>query len=227
MIVFQKVTKVFANGDKAIDDVSFKVEPKEFVFVTGPSGAGKTTLLKLMLREFLPTEGTILIDKEDVTKLHPSKLPQLRRSIGAVFQDFKLLWDRTVGENIALTLEILGHKEEEIVKHVKQLLELVGLKNKEDLFPGQISGGELQRTVIARALASKPKILFADEPTGNLDEATAMQIMDLLKEINELGTTVLVATHNEALVDKLGKRKITLEKGKLVTEKEKEADGEK
>ena len=227
MIVFQKVTKVFANGDKAIDDVSFKVEPKEFVFVTGPSGAGKTTLLKLMLREFLPTEGTILIDKEDVTKLHPSKLPQLRRSIGAVFQDFKLLWDRTVGENIALTLEILGHKEEEIVKHVKQLLELVGLENKEDLFPGQISGGELQRTVIARALASKPKILFADEPTGNLDEATAMQIMDLLKEINELGTTVLVATHNEALVDKLGKRKITLEKGKLVTEKEKEADGEK
>ena len=227
MIVFQKVTKVFANGDKAIDDVSFKVEPKEFVFVTGPSGAGKTTLLKLMLREFLPTEGTILIDKEDVTKLHPSKLPQLRRSIGAVFQDFKLLWDRTVGENIALTLEILGHKEEEIVKHVKQLLELVGLKNKEDLFPGQISGGELQRTVIARALASKPKILFADEPTGNLDEVTAMQIMDLLKDINELGTTVLVATHNEALVDKLGKRKITLEKGKLVTEKEKEADGEK
>ena len=227
MIVFQKVTKVFANGDKAIDDVSFKVEPKEFVFVTGPSGAGKTTLLKLMLREFLPTEGTILIDKEDVTKLHPSKLPQLRRSIGAVFQDFKLLWDRTVGENIALTLEILGHKEEEIVKHVKQLLELVGLKNKEDLFPGQISGGELQRTVIARALASKPKILFADEPTGNLDEVTAMQIMDLLKDINELGTTVLVATHNEALVDKLGKRKITLEKGKLVTERKKEADGEK
>ena len=227
MIVFDKVTKVFANGDKAIDQVSFEIEPKEFVFVTGRSGAGKTTLLRLMMREFLPTEGTILIDKEDVTKLHPSKLPQLRRSIGAVFQDFKLLWDRTVGENIALTLEILGHKEEEIVKHVKQLLELVGLENKEDLFPGQISGGELQRTVIARALASKPKILFADEPTGNLDEVTAMQIMDLLKDINELGTTVLVATHNEALVDKLGKRKITLEKGKLVTEKEKEADGEK
>ena len=227
MIVFDKVTKVFANGDKAIDQVSFEIEPKEFVFVTGRSGAGKTTLLRLMMREFLPTEGTILIDKEDVTKLHPSKLPQLRRSIGAVFQDFKLLWDRTVGENIALTLEILGHKEEEIVKHVKQLLELVGLKNKEDLFPGQISGGELQRTVIARALASKPKILFADEPTGNLDEVTAMQIMDLLKDINELGTTVLVATHNEALVDKLGKRKITLEKGKLVTERKKEADGEK
>ena len=227
MIVFDKVTKVFANGDKAIDQVSFEIEPKEFVFVTGRSGAGKTTLLRLMMREFLPTEGTILIDKEDVTKLHPSKLPQLRRSIGAVFQDFKLLWDRTVGENIALTLEILGHKEEEIVKHVKQLLELVGLENKEDLFPGQISGGELQRTVIARALASKPKILFADEPTGNLDEVTAMQIMDLLKDINELGTTVLVATHNEALVDKLGKRKITLEKGKLVTERKKEADGEK
>jgi cell division transport system ATP-binding protein len=224
MIVFDKVTKIFANGDKAIDEVNFKIEPKEFVFVTGHSGAGKTTLLRLMMREFLPTTGKILVDKEDITGLHPKKLPQLRRKIGAVWQDFKLLWDRTVGENIALTLEILGHEEKEIVKHVKQLLELVGMSNKEDLFPAQISGGELQRTVIARALASKPKILFADEPTGNLDETTAMQIMDLLKDINELGTTVLVATHNEGLVEKLGKRKLTLEKGKLIADK---AYGEK
>ena|SRR3989344_5451788 len=220
MIDFQKVTKIFANGDKAIDEVTFRVEPKEFVFVTGRSGAGKTTLLKLMLRQLLPTEGKILIDKEDVAQLQRSKLPELRRTIGAVFQDFKLLWDRTVAENIALTLEILGHTEEEIKKHVEQLVELVGLKNKEDLFPSQISGGELQRTVIARALASKPKILFADEPTGNLDQVTAMQIMELLEEINKLGTTVLVATHNEALVDKLGKRKIILEKGKLVKDEE-------
>lgn len=216
MIVFDKVTKVFANGDKVIDEVSFKIEPKEFVFITGRSGAGKTTLLRLMMREFLPTTGKILVDKEDITSLQPKKLPELRRKIGAVWQDFKLLWDRTVGENIALTLEILGHEEKEIIKHVQQLLELVGMTNKEDLFPAQISGGELQRTVIARALASKPKILFADEPTGNLDEITAGQIMELLKDINELGTTVLVATHNQSLVDKLGKRKLTLEKGKLV-----------
>lgn len=218
MIVFDKVTKVFANGDKAIDEVSFEIEPKEFVFITGRSGAGKTTLLRLMMREFLPTTGKILVDKEDITNLQPKKLPELRRKIGAVWQDFKLLWDRTVGENIALTLEILGHEEKEIIKHVQQLLELVGMTNKEDLFPAQISGGELQRTVIARALASKPKILFADEPTGNLDEITARQIMELLKDINELGTTVLVATHNQSLVDKLGKRKLTLEKGKLVAD---------
>lgn len=225
MIVFDKVTKIFANGDKAIDEISFKIEPKEFVFITGRSGAGKTTLLRLMMREFLPTTGKILVDKEDITSLQPKKLPELRRKIGAVWQDFKLLWDRTVGENIALTLEILGHEEKEIVKHVKQLLELVEMKNKEDLFPAQISGGELQRTVIARALASKPKILFADEPTGNLDEITAMQIMELLKDINELGTTVLVATHNKALVEKLGKRKLTLEKGKLVADEK--TDGKK
>lgn len=218
MIVFDKVTKVFANGDKAIDEVSFAIEPKEFVFITGRSGAGKTTLLRLMMREFLPTTGKILVDKEDITNLQPKKLPELRRKIGAVWQDFKLLWDRTVGENIALTLEILGHEEKEIIKHVQQLLELVGMTNKEDLFPTQISGGELQRTVIARALASKPKILFADEPTGNLDEITAGQIMELLKDINELGTTVLVATHNQSLVDKLGKRKLILEKGKLVAD---------
>lgn len=218
MIVFDKVTKVFANGDKAIDEISFKIEPKEFVFITGRSGAGKTTLLRLMMREFLPTTGKILVDKEDIVGLPPKKLPELRRKIGAVWQDFKLLWDRTVGENIALTLEILGHEEKEIIKHVRQLLELVGMTNKEDLFPTQISGGELQRTVIARALASKPKILFADEPTGNLDEITAGQIMELLKDINELGTTVLVATHNQSLVDKLGKRQLTLEKGKLVAD---------
>lgn len=218
MIVFDKVTKVFANGDKVIDEISFKIEPKEFVFITGRSGAGKTTLLRLMMREFLPTTGKILVDKEDITSLQPKKLPELRRKIGAVWQDFKLLWDRTVGENIALTLEILGHEEKEIVKHVQQLLELVGMTNKEDLFPTQISGGELQRTVIARALASKPKILFADEPTGNLDEITAGQIMELLKDINELGTTVLVATHNQSLIDKLDKRKLTLEKGKLVAD---------
>lgn len=220
MIVFQKVTKIFPNGDKAIDQVSFHIKPKEFVFVTGPSGAGKTTLLRLILREFLPTEGKIIINKQDLSQLHPKKVPQLRRDIGAAFQDFKILKDRTVAENIALSLEILGHAQEEINQHVKQLLELVSLKTKADLFPGQISGGELQRTIIARALATKPKILFADEPTGNLDDKTAHQILKLLKDINELGTTVIVATHNQTVVDKIGRRNLILEDGKLVKDKE-------
>lgn len=216
MIVFDQVTKEFPNGDKAIDQVSFEINPQEFVFITGRSGAGKTTLLRLLLRELLPTAGTILVDKQDISQLHPKKLPEFRRKIGAAFQDLKILWDRTVAENIALALEILGHTQEETISHVNQLLELVGLPNKADLFPSQISGGELQRAVIARALATKPKILFADEPTGNLDEATATQIIKLLQEINNLGTTVIVATHNRSLVDSLDARTLVLDKGKLM-----------
>ena len=220
MIVFDQVTKIFPNGDKAIDQVSFQIEPQEFVFVTGPSGAGKTTLLRLLLREFLPTEGKIIVNKQDLSQLHPKKLPELRRTIGAAFQDFKILKDRTVAENIALSLDILGHAKDEADKHVHQILDLVGLKTKADLFPSQISGGELQRTIIARALASKPKILFADEPTGNLDDKTAHQIIKLLKDINDLGTTVIVATHNQKIVDKLGQRNLVLEGGKLIADKE-------
>ncbi len=161
-----------------------------------------------------------MVDKQDLAELTTKEIPQLRRKIGAAFQDFKLLWDRTVAENVALGLEILGHTEEEIKKHVEQLLELVGLKTKGELFPSQISGGELQRTVIARALASKPKILFADEPTGNLDSETADQILKLLQEINEMGTTVLVATHNRGMVDSIGARTLVLDKGKLVEDRE-------
>ena len=219
MILFEKVTKVFPNGDKAIDQVSFEIAPKEFVFVTGRSGAGKTTLLRLLLREFLPSEGKIVVEKQDLAKLPVKKIPEWRRNIGAAFQDFKLLRDRTVAENIALGLQILGHSEEEITQHVNQLLGLVGLKIKGELFPGQISGGELQRTVIARALATRPKILFADEPTGNLDEETGGQIIDLLTEINGLGTTVMVATHNRALVERIGARTLVLEKGKLIEDR--------
>ncbi|MBI4034826.1 MAG: ATP-binding cassette domain-containing protein [Candidatus Chisholmbacteria bacterium] len=219
MIIFDQVTKIFPNGDKAIDEVSFRIEPQELVLVTGPSGAGKTTLLRLMLREILPTKGVVVVDNEDVTKLPVKKVPQLRRRIGAAWQDFKLLRDRTVAENIAVGLQILGHAEDEIKGHVEQMLELVGLKGKGELFPAQISGGELQRTVIARALATKPKILFADEPTGNLDDQTAQQIIKLLEEINDLGTTVLIATHDRNIVDELRARTLILEKGKLVEDR--------
>lgn len=216
MIIFDQVSKTFPNGTIALNSVSFTVDPKEFVVVTGPSGAGKTTLLRLLLREFLPSEGTIYVDKVDISTLKRSAIPQLRRQIGAAFQDFKLLPDWTVTENIGLGLEILGQGEAEIADRVNHLLELTGLTDKAHLFPAQLSGGELQRVVITRALAPEPKVLFADEPTGNLDDATAAQIISLLKDINELGTTVIMATHNPGLTNDPKERLIVLEKGKLV-----------
>ncbi len=218
MIVFEQVTKQFPNGTIAVQDISLAIEPKEFVFITGHSGAGKTTLLRLLLREVLPTKGSIIFDKTDITKLKNRDIPGLRRKIGAVFQDFKLLPDRTVVENIALSLEILGAPKEEVEHRVNHLIELVGLKGKGNLFPSQISGGELQRTVIARALAPEPKVLFADEPTGNLDQVTALQIVELLSDINQLGTTVIMATHNQEILNRLKKRTIELSKGKIAKE---------
>ena len=218
MIVFEKVTKQFPNGTLALQDVSLTIEPKEFIIITGHSGAGKTTLLRLLLREVLPTKGSILFDKTDITRLKSRDIPKLRRQIGAIFQDFKLLADRTVSENIAISLEIVGSPQAEIQHRVNHLLELVGLKGKGDLFPSQISGGELQRTVIARALAPEPKVLFADEPTGNLDQTTAYQIVDLLSDINKLGTTVIMATHNHDIISRLKKRTVELAEGKITKE---------
>ena len=215
MIIFDQVTKKFGSGAVALDNVTFHIEPKEFVFITGHSGAGKTTLLRLMLREFLPTSGTIFVNKTDVISLPPDQIPQLRRQIGAAFQDFKLLHDWTAAENIGLSLEILGQDEVQIAERVGHLLELVSMKDKGDLFPSQLSGGELQRLVIARALAPEPKVLFADEPTGNLDQKTALQIIDLLKDINRLGTTVIMATHNQEIAAQSKSRVIDLEKGKI------------
>lgn len=221
MIEFKNVVKQFKDGTVALDKLNFVIESGEFVFIVGPSGSGKTTIFRLLIREFLPTSGSIFLEKEEVNTLHRKKIPALRRKIGSAFQDYKLLWDRTVFENVSLPLEILGRSSREIENEVLEILELVGLKEKGDLFPLQLSGGEIQRTVIARALIAKPSILFADEPTGNLDPATAWQIVKLLKQINEKGKTVIMATHNFDIVDSLKGRVISLEKGKIISDKKK------
>lgn len=221
MIEFKNVVKQFKDGTVALDKLNFVIESGEFVFIVGPSGSGKTTIFRLLIREFLPTSGSIFLEKEEVNTLHRKKIPALRRKIGSAFQDYKLLWDRTVFENVSLPLEILGRSSRETENEVLEILELVGLKEKGDLFPLQLSGGEIQRTVIARALIAKPSILFADEPTGNLDPATAWQIVKLLKQINEKGKTVIMATHNFDIVDSLKGRVISLEKGKIISDKKK------
>lgn len=221
MIEFRQVTKQFGNGTVALDKVSFKIEPAEFVFLVGPSGAGKTTVLKLLLRQILPTTGSIFLEKEDIVALHPKKIPWLRRKIGAAWQDYKLLLDRTVAENVSLPLEITAKPGVEIEQEVEKILKTVGLEKKADLFPQQLSGGEVQRTVIARALAGQPPVLFVDEPTGNLDPETAWQIIELLQKINQEGKTVIMATHNAHIVDKLKERVIRLEKGKISSDKKK------
>jgi len=220
MIKFSNVSKRF--GDiVALDKVSFEVEPKEFVFFIGPTGAGKTTLIKLILREYLPTSGSIKVGEFDLEKLHHSDLVNLRRKIGVVFQDLKLLPDRTVYENVALALKILGKKEEEIKKEVENVLDLVGLSDRLSLFPAQLAGGELQRVCLARAVVAKPEIVIADEPTGNLDPATSWQIIKLLQEINKLGRTVIMATHNFEIVNSLKERVIEFDKGRVVSDEKK------
>lgn len=220
MIKFSNVTKRF--GDiLALDQISFEVAPKEFVFLIGPSGAGKTTLVNLIIREYLPTSGVVKIGNLDVKGLTSRQLPDLRRKVGVVFQDLKLLPDRTVYENVALALKVLGGEKGNLDKEVKNILDLVGLAKRAHLFPAQLAGGELQRTCIARAVVAKPDIVIADEPTGNLDPATAWQIIDLLKEINKLGKTIIMATHNFEIVNSLKERVIELDKGKIVSDKKK------
>lgn len=218
MIEFRHVTKTFPNETTALEDVSFHIDPREFVFITGASGAGKTTLGRLLIREFLPTSGEIAVGDYTVTTIKPAEIPTLRQQIGVVFQDFKLLPDRTASENIALSLEILGKSQAEINAQVTKVLELTGLTGKGNLFPSELSGGEIQRTVIARAISSEPAVLFADEPTGNLDPETGWAITKLLVDINNIGTTVIMATHNRDIVKEAKKRVISLEKGKVVND---------
>lgn len=221
MIVFIHVSKRYPTGQTALSDVSFEVQEGEFVFFVGESGAGKTTIMRLLTRDMRPTDGTVVVLGEDLTTMKRNKLPQLRRNVSVIFQDYKLLPDRTVAENVGLALEIIGMKKEEIQSRVKDLLQLVNLNDKENYFPRQLSGGEAQRVSIARALAIGPKVIFADEPTGNLDHESAMQVAKLLEKINELGTTILMATHNLDIVKALKKREIHLHKGQLVSDTKK------
>lgn len=219
MIKFEGVSKKFPGGTVAVDNINLEIADGEFVFLVGPSGAGKTTLIRLLLKELPATSGTITVDEHDLSKISGSKIPELRRKIGVVFQDLKLLSDRSVFENVALSLWVLGKKPAEIAAEVAEKLSLVGLSDQKDFFPAQLSGGELQRVAIARALAGDPKYLLADEPTGNVDEANAWKIVKILDKINKAGTTVLMATHNIEIVDTLNKRVVRVEDGHIISDK--------
>lgn len=216
MIRLEKVSKKFGTGVFGLVDISLAVDKKEFVFLVGPTGSGKTTIFKLLIREILPSEGKVIVNDWDLILLPKHKIPQLRKKIGVVFQDLKLLFDRTIFENVVMPLEVTGVKAEEAKQKVEEVLTQVGIIEHKNKFPIQLSGGELQRTAIARALVLSPDILLADEPTGNLDPATSWEIVKLLSDINEKGTTVMMATHNADIVKNLSKRVIALEKGKLV-----------
>jgi cell division transport system ATP-binding protein len=216
MIRLVEVTKTFGTGTSALSDVSLTIDKGEFVFLVGPSGSGKTTLLRLLIREMLPTKGIITIGDWNLVELPNNKIPHLRKRIGFVFQDLKILMDRTIYENIILPLEMSDVNPKEAKQKVEQILDQVGLLEHVHKFPIQLSGGELQRAAIARALVFSPEILLADEPTGNLDNTTSWEIVKLLNDINKSGTTVIMATHNLEVVSSLGKRTVTLEKGKVI-----------
>ena len=216
MIEFVNVTKKYDPGVAAMDNINIKIEKGDFTFLVGPSGSGKSTFLKLMIKEEEPTNGKVIIDGQDITKLKKKEIPYLRRKIGFVFQDFRLLYDRTVAENIVFALRVVEASEKEIKIQLKAVLEMVGLSGKENYYPNQLSGGEQQRIALARALATKPPILIADEPTGNLDPVTADEIFKTLLEINSRGTTILVVTHAKDIVNELNKRVIALDHGKVV-----------
>jgi cell division transport system ATP-binding protein len=216
MIRTVDVTKDYKVGVRAIDNMSIDIEKGEFVFLVGPSGSGKSTFLKLLTKEEMPTEGDIFVAGKNLNTLPRWRVPYLRRNVGCVFQDFKLLPNKTVFENVAFGLEVIGRPKSVVHRQVPQILELVGLGEKLDRFPEELSGGEQQRVSIARAFVNRPLILLADEPTGNLDPATSVGIMRLLDRINRTGTTVLMATHDHAIVDSMRRRVIELEGGKIV-----------
>lgn len=215
MIVFDDVSKKFPLGNVALDKVSFEIDDNEFIFLVGPSGAGKTTILKLILREYLPTSGSILINDSDICSKNFKSLLELRRSIGVVFQDFKILSDKNVFENVALSLKVVGVDKLEVKKQVKEALELVSLSKKERVFPAQLSAGELQRVAIARAIIGDRTILLADEPTGNLDPKTSWEIIKIFKKL-EGKRTIIIATHNTDIVNSMQKRVIVMKEGALV-----------
>jgi cell division transport system ATP-binding protein len=219
MILLDRVTKVYNRTNTALDRISLHVEPKEFVIIIGTSGAGKSTLLKLLTKEEKPTSGKIVVGGLDYDKLRDKDIPLVRRKIGVVFQDFKLLPNRNVFENVAFALEIVGYGNKEIEHTVPRVLDLVGLKGKEKRMPNELSGGERQRVAIARSVVRQPKILIADEPTGNLDPKHAWEVIRVLEKINRYGTTVLLTTHNQDIVNKLKRRVIAINDGRIVSDR--------
>lgn len=220
MLEFIEVNKTYTNDVCALKNLSFKIEDGEFVFLIGASGAGKTSIIKMLLREIKPTSGQIIVDNVNIVELRNRKIPQLRRTMGVVFQDFRLLEGKTVFDNIKYPLQILGVSKKEINERVTELLELVGLSDRANAFPNQLSGGEQQRICIARAIVNKPKYLIADEPTGNLDPNTSEEIMKALLDVNASGTTVIVSTHDKDIVNKLKKRVISMNHGEMVNDEE-------
>ena len=220
MIAIRDVSKVYPNGTVALEGIDIDIHKGEFVFFVGSSGAGKSTLVKLLLKEENPTSGSITIDGVTLNTLKRRQVPYLRRKLGVVFQDFRLLPDKTVSENVAFAMHIVGASKREIVRQVPRVLSIVGLGGKADVFPGQLSGGEQQRVSMARAIVNNPALLIADEPTGNLDPDTAWEIMKTLKEINQRGTTVIMATHARDIVNYMRQRVITLDRGRIVRDQE-------
>lgn len=220
MIVLKGVSKIYPNGVEALSNVDLNIGKEEFLFIVGPTGSGKSTLLKLLYREELPTSGQVIVDHVNISEIKPSQVPFLRRNIGVVFQDYKLLPLRTVTENIAFALQVVGATRSYVRKHVSQVLDLVGLLKKANCFPEELSGGEQQRVCIARAIVNNPPLLIADEPTGNLDPATSWEIIHLLDKINKRNTTVIVATHNKSVVDGMRKRVVALETGRIIRDQQ-------
>jgi cell division transport system ATP-binding protein len=220
MISLRGVSLVYPNGTKALDGIDLDIDKASFVFLVGHSGTGKSSLLRLLYREQLPSEGEVFVDGSRIDKLRRSRVPYLRRNVGVVFQDFKLLQDKTVWENVAFALLVTGARTKDVMRQVPRVLDLVGLSHKSRMFPSELSGGEQQRTAIARALVHNPKILLCDEPTGNLDPSNTTEIMELLLRINLKGTTVVVATHNQAVVDRMRRRVVRLHDGRIVADEE-------
>ena len=216
MIYYDKVSKIYPDESVALDSVSFGVEPKEFVTIVGHSGAGKTTLMKMLIAEDRPTSGSVFFESSDIHHLKKRDMSKLRRRIGTVFQDYRLIPNKTVYENIAFAMEAAGRNDAEVAADVPHVLDLVGIGHKIWNFPRELSGGERQRVAIARAIVTQPDLIIADEPTGNLDPTNTYEIIRILQKINELGTTVLLTTHNKGVVDTVGGRVITMEKGKVI-----------
>ncbi len=215
MIYFENVSKIYPDESIALDNISLSIEPNEFVSVVGHSGAGKTTLLKMLLAEESPTEGKVYFQSTDIHRLRRNEMNKFRRRIGTIFQDFRLLPNKTAYENVSFAMEVAGRSDEEIASDVPHVLELVDLGKKMWSFPHQLSGGEKQRVAIARAIVNNPDIIIADEPTGNLDPINTYEIIQILKKINDLGTTIILTTHNKGVIDNLGGRVITIENGKV------------